>query len=267
MINARLLLPLALSIALLAKTVCASDVYVIQGLALGPPINGCDTYQWLGDAIFHNSTASAKTIRLLDISNGPLVGGTDATLVIDAGRTSSINASRVWVPNPETAPWVLHLDVPDGVLVESRFEIGFVSCLPAERRPRYGKLSFPVYRALQPAGVVKVHVGTDLASINARNNVAIFNAGAVAASGHVEVHQGCDDALLHTIDVTIPANTVRQFALGTAQTSCPNLPVQGTTFDWVTYVTVTVDQPSLSWISTIANRDDLTVPYTVSNSQ
>src|SRR5437667_1731367 len=119
----------AMLVAAVAVSASASDKYLIQGLADGPKRNDvCEFYEWLGDALFHNSTNSAQTITLVDISNGSLAPGTPRTLTIQPGRTASLNRSISWTPNPTTAPYVIHLDVPDGIIVESRFEIGGLPC-------------------------------------------------------------------------------------------------------------------------------------------
>lgn len=245
----------------------ASDVYVVQGSAIGPQRNACDWYNWIGDVLFHNATSAPQTITLLGISNGDLPVGTDRTLTIPAGRTMSAFIQRNWSPLPTTVNplWVDHLDVPNGVVLESRMEIGIsTGCGPGQFGPLNGKLSFPVFRELQPAGVTAIHLGTDLGMVDARNNVGVFNAGSATANVHIELHQGCDDQTLSTVDVTVPPNTTRQFGIRDIATACPA--TGGGTKGWVTYVTVTSDQPGISFVSSIANAKDIVVPYAVSSS-
>ncbi len=247
----------------------AADVYVVQGQATGPAIDFCNVYKWGGDVLFHNSTQSTQTVTLIGISNGPFPSTAEPTLIVPARKTVSAGAQgRQWLPLPTTANplWVTHLDVPDGVVVESRIEIGISSCLtvPPNPLPIFGKVSFPVYRGLQPAGVPKVHLGTDLGGMDARNNVGIFNSGTTTANAHIELRQACDDAILGSLDVTLPANTTRQFTLPSVKTSCGESATA--TKPWVTYVMLTVDQPSISFVSILSNATALTVPYGVAFS-
>ncbi len=249
----------------------ASDVWAIQGQAIGPSVgNTCYMYQWMGDLLFHNTTPRAQTITVVDVSNGPLPATGDRSLVVPSGATvSSARRGKLWFPLPTTSNplWVTHLDIPDGVVMESRIEIGQTRCAFGEvpnPSPIYGKLSFPVYRSLQPAGVPKFHIGTDLGSIDARNNVAVFNAGTSLANVHIDLRQGCDDAVIDTLDVVLAANTTQQFSLRNVQTNCGESATN--TRPWVTYVVVTVDQPSVSFVSSLSNTLPLNVPYGVTFS-
>jgi hypothetical protein len=261
---------LAILLPLLAVTVStpavASDVYVVQGRAIGTALNNCDSLNWLGDVVVHNRTSMAQTITLVGLSNGDVTPGEDRNLTIPAGRTISLNAQRNWFPLPTTTNllWVDHLDVPDGLVLESRIEIGVVtSCAVEQPGAVNGKVSLPIFRALQPAGVPAIHVGTDLGRIDARNNVGVFNAGLTTANVHIELRQGCDEAILRTVDVTLGPNTTQQFAIGNTRTTCPL--GGGTTKAWDTYVTVTSDQPAISFVSSVANSLNLVVPYAVSS--
>jgi len=239
----------------------AGDVYALLGMAIGSSPEPCTYYQWTGNVLFHNAGDSDAVIRGLNASNGRPPTGAPVEFVIPPHRTDSLHAGSFFA-----APlFVGKFDVPDRVVVESRIELGTQYCTlnPPPANPNRGKLSFPVYRSLQPPNLPKIHLGTDLGLIDARNNVAIYNAGAVTANAQIEVHRGCDDSLIDSRDVAIPAYSVVS-ANGLAVAS--GLAPCGTTAPYVTYVTVVVDQPSLSWVSTLANGKDLSVVYTATSS-
>jgi hypothetical protein len=251
----------ALILAATSISVRASDVYAIGGGAIGSSPEPCTFYQWTGGVLFHNTGDTQAIVQALIVSNGQPPNGTPTEFAIPPHRTDSLH-SGIFVSAPLL---VVKLDVPDSVVVESRIEIGTQFCAgpPPIGNPNRGKLSFPTFRSLQPPGVAKVHLGTDLASISARNNVAVYNAGSVAANAHIEVHRGCDDAVIEARDQQVPAFSVvsvNGLGVATGRDLC------GTTAPWVTYVAVVVDQPSLSWVSTLANGRDLSVVYSATSS-
>ena len=148
--------------------------------------------------------------------------------------------------------WVLHLDVPGGVTVESRDEVYYepLCGAPAEPvRTSTGKVSMPVFRSLTPAGVPQVKLGTDLGQRRTRLNVAIYNAGAVASAVTIDVRNACDGALVDSRTVTIPANTILQVGglngIGPECTSDDAPP-------WMRYTVITADQPSFSYVSSVS---------------
>lgn len=262
---------IAAVVTLTPQWMLGSEVYVAQGSAFGPVINACEMYRWTGDVVFHNANSTPATVTLLDLSNGTFDPLTSRMITIPAGKTVSINsAGRFWRPVETTTSgplWIDHLDIPDGVIVESRIELGVTSTCGGLPGPRKGKQSFPIFRQLQPANLPRFHVGTDLGLVDARNNVAVYNAGNQTAHVHIELRAGCDDSLLATQDVTLSANNIQQFGFPSTTTAgCPSGSFQGGTNLWVTYMVVTVDQPSLSFVSSLANRADLLLPYAVSSS-
>jgi hypothetical protein len=239
----------------------ADDVWVLQGSAVGA-LNPAVSYLYTSDALLYNSTQNSVTIQLLGISNGALVT-TDRQFVLSPGRATSIGREgKAWAPNPDASLWVTHLSVPPGVVVESRISVGTQPNLIGQPTiGAYGKISFPVFRQLQAAGITKIHLGTDLEAIPTRNNVAIYNAGDNIAHAHIAVHQMCDDRIIDTRDVNIAPNTIIQVTgLNAVTSGCTNA---GSAY---TYVAVTVDQPSLSWVSSLSNADLIKVVWGVTSS-
>jgi hypothetical protein len=158
---------------------------------------------------------------------------------------------------------VVRLHVPDEVALESVLFIGTQSAPagapPVVRPQRYGKVRLPVVRALAPANQAQVHLATwlgDPSEIPSRLNVGIFNAGAVAANAHVQVRQACDERVIDERTITVPPNTLVQTnGLRTAEDACPETTggtVGGTHAD--IYTVITVDQPSLTFVSNLANN-------------
>ena len=91
---------------------------------------------------------------------------------------------------------------------------------------------------------------TDLGLATSRFNAGIFNAGSATAAANIAVYQACDDTLLETRTVSIPADTAIQVGgLGSVLTHCPaETPLN----IWLRYAVVRVDQPSLSYIVNLA---------------
>lgn len=259
----RFLMLVALVLIAALNSAAGSDVYALQGMAIGPGVEPCTFYQWTGELLLYNNGDNAAVVRGLNVSAGQPPTGTPVEFVIPSHHTDT-STSHSGLTNV-AALWVARLEVPADVLVESRIEIGTQYCAgpPPIGNPNRGKLSFQTYRSLQPAGIAKVHLGTDLASMDARNNVAVYNAGSVIANAHIEVRRACDDSLIDSRDVQVPAYrvvSVNGLAVATGRDLC------GTAAPYVTRVTVVVDQPSLSWVSTLANGRDLSVVYATTSS-
>jgi hypothetical protein len=227
----------------LPKTGFADDVYAVRFFARSEPC--FFRILWEDDIVFHNSTAEDQVVRLLGVSNGELREPPE-TLLVPAGRTVSAKGKVIWLPRIPVPLWFVHLDVPSGVIVQSRAEAHSDSCggVPPSPTPELGAFSLPVFRRLTPAGVSEVHLGADLGSENAYVNVGVYNAGASPASAVIELRQSCGDSLLAERTVQIPPNSIVQVTgLNGTPSGCPT--TQGS---WMRYVTVKVDQPSLSYV-------------------
>lgn len=247
----------------LVGAVRADDVWVLQGNAQSALEGNILLYLYTSDVLLYNPNPSSARIRVIEVSNGALVT-TDRELILDPARSTSIaRAKKAWHPDSSAPLWVTHLDVPAGVIVESRISIG-QQCTVCGNVPApgiFGKLSFPVMRSLQTPLVPKIHLGTDLHAVPARNNVAVYNDAVVTAHAHIDVHQLCDESIVDTRDIEIPAKSVIQ--INNLATNTSNCTSAGAEY---TYVTVTVDQPSLSWVSSLSNADRIKVVWAATSS-
>ena len=235
--------------------VCAGeDLYAVRFIARSEP--GCLFIRWEDELVFHNANTEDRIVTLLGVSNGePPDSGTH--LLVPAGRT--VREPGGWSPKGGVPLWVVHLDVPAGMVVQSRAEAhsDFCGGAPPSPTPDQGSFSLPVFRALTSANVPQVHLGADLGSERSYVNVGIYNAGIGFATSSIELRQACDDSLLDQRTVEVPPNSIIQVSGMSGNTSgCPR--IQGS---WTRYVTVKVDQPSLSYI--VNKKTGLVLPTTV----
>ena len=251
----RYVLPLLLLFAVRAN---AAEVWVLQGLAVGPSVP-CALITWTGMMSFYNTGSTDATVRLLGVSGSGGIGSAPRELVVPPRR---LTQTFDW--NVGQAPlWVLHLDVPEGVLIESRINVGEQpQCppfFPFDFSAMRGKIALPARTSLRPANEPQVHLGTDLGTINSRNNITIYNGGNEPAVGRIEIRRGCDDAVIDSRDVTIAANDVVQVTNLQGTSTCG--PVNNAPY--LAYAIVTVDRPSVSWVSSISNDHPPNVVYAV----
>jgi len=229
-----------------------ADAYFVRFTAYG------NSVLWADDILFFNTNAFPVNVRFLSVSNGS--ANTDVPdLTLPPRRTTSLRANSAvaekWAPNPDVVQlWVLHLDVPSGVIAESRDEFYFTFPLPGQMlgsQPR-GKVSMPIFRELTPANQPQVQLGTDLSGTDSRVNVGVYNASDKPATAVIEVRRGCDDTVAASRTIVLPPNTVVQ-SVGVA--AAQNLPCSGmATTPWVYTVITTVDQLSLTFVSNINNN-------------
>src|SRR5207247_7811530 len=95
----------------------------------------------------------------------------------------------------------MHLDIPSGIVVESRNEIILTDMCsgvlpPVSVTRSVGKTSLPIFQAAVPANQPQVYLGADIGSKDARINVGIYNQGDVTARAHIEVRRECDNAVV-----------------------------------------------------------------------
>jgi hypothetical protein len=206
---------------------------------------------WGDDILFYNTGVAPAVVRFLGVSNGSPQGDIP-TLTLPAGQPIFLNATlpvaEQWRPVPVPPMWVLHLEVPDGVVAESRDEYRLVVGQPVIVITS-GKVSMPIFRELVAAGRPQVELGTDLGGHDSRANVGIYNAGADSATATIEVRRTCDGAVVDSRTVTIPANTLVQVGgLGTGSSAdCPLSAAE----PWARYTVVTVSQPSFTLVSNL----------------
>jgi hypothetical protein len=212
-----------------------------------------------GDVLtLFNTTNAPVTVRVLGISNGSPGTSTPDHLDLPPGVVVQANLALKGAWEPVARPfgnvWMMHLDVPDGVVIESRnemFDSYICNASPAELGS-LGKVSLPIFRDAVPANQQQVHLGTDLGSKNVRVNVGIYNQAQVIANAHIEVRRSCDNAVVDSRDVQIPADTVLQVTgLQNGLSVCSGTPA---TQDWLRYTVVTVDQPSMTFTSVISGQ-------------
>jgi hypothetical protein len=244
-------------VLLIGSAAFASDAYVVMFFADGRSFS---TFQatWSGDVLLYNENPTPTDVRLLGISNGVIGLGTPSTLSLPPGEVVMLSmAAPSWVPASLVlgfvpTMWVVHMDVPDGVAIESRDEISYKEYIlvePFVRLIATGKVSMPVIRSLTPAGLPQIKLGTDIGTTTARQNIAIYNAGQQPALASIEVRRACDNSIVDTRTAMINPNTIIQ--VGGLTTGTNDCTITTRTTNYARYTVVTVDQPSFSIVSTL----------------
>jgi len=230
----------------------ASEAWAFRFNAYG------STQSWHDDLAFHNTTNQDAVVHLIGVSNGSVNQGDLLDVVVPAGRTVSLaDHSGVWGTDESPDLWVVHFDAPDGVLVSSRgglhLECPSPCGQPPNPIPTLGTFTMPVVRSLAPAGTRQFHFGADLGGQTSRSNVGIYNAGDAAATAVVYLYRACDDTLVGTRAVTVPANSARQVGIRPSAESAPCADTQKLN-QWLHYVTVVADQPGMSYVFNILEQ-------------
>ena len=119
-----------------------------------------------------------------------------------------------------------------------------------------GAVALPVFDHLTAPTQPQIHFGTDLGVQPARYNVGIYNAADVRATATVEVtHPACPGDAKVTRTLSIPPHTLAQESLFGIGPSCEGQLSDVGVSPWTTYTTVTVDQPSLSYVVSLAGTE------------
>lgn len=230
----------------------AADAYFIRFSATGHRLATGGAVMWQDQIIFGNSGSADATVTFLDASGGP-TGAQPLSLTLAPNEVGSLTdrysaVDRSWSPLDPPPVWVLHLDVPPGVVAESRDELFVRYTVPDHLPPAArSKVSLPIVRTLAEAGSRQMHLGTDLHGFGSRLNALVYNAGTEVATASVEVRRVCDDAVVDTRVVRVPARSVIQIgglSVGT-DGECSYATAR------LRYTTVTVTQPSFSIITNI----------------
>jgi len=247
----------------------ASDVYLFRFHARGTTV-GFAYLQWQDTVLLLNQTDIALVVRAVEVSKGtvPITSPPDR-ITIAPGSAVSLGDTflALWEPFPIGVSgnnlWVLHLDVPDGIIIESRDEVIKGNSSPsADLEPPFalGGAPMPVFTSIVPAVEKQTHLGTDLGYKKARINVTVYNAGSVDATTHIEVRRTCDGLVVDSRDIAVAAKTVVQtngldpmIDKSFDQTCATQVP-------WARYTVVTADQPSLSLVSVVSEDLDSSIP-------
>lgn len=237
----------------------ASDVYLLRFSANGS-VGTCLQLSWHDNVTFFNSGTSPALVRVIGNSDGAAGNTTPDSFVVPPNHVVALDSAlsgNAWVPASQLQQavpyifYVLHIDVPAGVSVQSGDDVyRFNGCVGPPVFPEsIGHVSLPVFERLSEAGKPQVHMGTDLGVRDSRTNVAIYNAGDHDAVAHIELRRVCDDSVADARTVVIPPNRTVQIGglmKGTDTCGVPQLT------NWMRYTVVSVDQPSLSYVTTIA---------------
>lgn len=231
-----------------------ADVWVVRG-AGATLRDECRGVGWEAYAIVHNRSNAFANVRFLHGSNGQY-SGPPVTAGLSAGQSRLARDLGLSSSGEQGVLWVDHLEVPDIVVVEGRLDQSAVDQCDVSGRPPIeratSKLRMPVFSKLVPAGQEQVHYGTDLGSQRTRVNVAIYNAGETIATAVVRVEKPlCTEGGSGiTRTVSVRPDSIEQFSFGEG-VPCGVHSFRGR--EWASLVTVTVDQPSFSLISTLSN--------------
>lgn len=237
----------ALSI-ILATSAFAGDVYLFQAHAAGPlvndpAINSPAVIEWDTDAFFYNQGSTEARIEFLDD-----YAGLGFTLAPHASTSLSKAIPQIFR--------FIHASVPDTVIIENALFIGTTRTRPDPPLTQYvhGMVRLPVFTSIVPANRPQVHLATFMGSVISRHNVWVYNGGDEPATARIAVHRQCDDAVIDEATIAVPPrDAIVVNGMGAAPSGCPTGPR-----DWTgatLYTIVTVDQPSLSFVSTLANTD------------
>ena len=234
----------------------AEEVWVVGGLA-GTRTGPCSGVRWQSETILHNRSNEDAFIRVLQVSNGGQVNTEAPPLTLPARRSL---ATRPGTANSNI--WVTKLDVSSSVAVESRLEyVPSDLCAPQGHPPEVlpaGKIGLPVFRQLVAPGEEQAHYGTDLGRQRVRLNVAIYNVADVKALATITVHRPlCASNVQASKVVEIAADSIIQVPMGDLD------PCLQSPSGWSSFVTVVVDQPSFSFVSTLNSGAEIGITAAV----
>ncbi len=224
-------------------TTVAGESWVLFGSARGFT-TGCDpSYIWATETIFHNTAASDRQIGILHHSGTTIL---PPSITVAGGESRSLFFGNI----PPSGLEALKIDVPSDVIVESRLQYWNVQpCvgLPPPLGPsgKIGLLSFHLTDAGQP----QHHYGLDLGIEPVRVNVGVYNAGTSTATATIELRRPkCNNPV--TTVLTVPPDTL-------VQVRVPIPPICDVSANdapfWIVNGTVTVDQPSFSYATSVSN--------------
>jgi hypothetical protein len=228
-----------------------APVWILAG-HVRPADNSCiPGAVWKTDAVLYNITDTSAEVRFLHQSND-LNWPLPSSVVVPASQVVAL--SMLIGPNPPRGFSAITLDVPSGIRIENRLEYRYENpCTGAQPTDGpVGKLDLNITHALALAGSSQVHAGTDLGLQDARINVGIYNAADAPALAHIEVHiPSASATALSSLDAIVPADTLMQFTM--PKVTSRNYDGSALVPRWIAYTTVTVSQPSFSYVVVNSN--------------
>jgi hypothetical protein len=248
--------------------VIASPVYVLY--VHTPLLNQRSSARaWNGELRFFNSGSSDATVSVLHVSNGVSLPA-PPPLTIAPGEMQRGPLVGWFPPVTPEGPQllVLELDAPDGVVVTDRIYSQFADSCNGEipctvPLINEGAVGLPVYTELRPAGQLQVLPAADLGDLVRRVNVTLYNGGATLATATTTVRSACDNHVGGSFTTVVPPDTVLQARVPDAFLPLPCGESGGV---GPAYLTVVMDQPGFAASATIANQEDLTVPFAVGSA-
>lgn len=267
---------LGLAVLMMPGSSFARDVFVVRVLT---PFGACPATGWRDHLIFYNRTAADQQISPLAASNGYQIPS-GQVLLIPAGETRTVvqpinvfgGVTNQWAPPSFGGVLLLvnKLDVPPGVLVESRIEIYGVGGaeLPCPSSGSIGSevvghFASPVVESLVPPNSPHFHLGSDLGTLTSRTNVGIYNAEETAGAATIEIRAACGDRLLESRQVPVPGNTL-VYVQGFRNRFLDGVCSGGGAAYHSRYVVVTMDRAGFSFVATRA--ENLTPRVTVGST-
>src|SRR5256885_1184917 len=109
------------AVLLFVDALSAADAYVVRFHEARGRSAACHQAVWTNDVLLYNSNAEPVTVRLLGMT-GTFPPGTVTILTLPPRRVVSLERppapTTYWSPfaPPNQLIWVLHLDIPDGVV-------------------------------------------------------------------------------------------------------------------------------------------------------
>ena len=212
---------------------------------------------WFDEIRLHNAGAAIEPFRVVEASNGVTFPVVDP-LPIPPSRTILPDLEGLSFEVPIS---VFHLDVGDDVIVSSRLAL----LIPPDITDGppvsvSGAVPLPVFHELFPAGTEEILLEADLESLPSSVNLALFNAAGVGAHALVDVMSACDDRIVGTETIAVPANFIGLFPLG-PPASCD---AASPGFPGPTYLRVTLDQPGFAVAAVGANRPNPEIDVAIS---
>jgi hypothetical protein len=252
----RSILAVALLSLLAEPMTHARDVYAIGMHARGANVTNCSWLVWTGDIDFYNTSTTEQRVRVVGVSNGTLRAFGHEELAVPAKSVVSreMASGTFWYPSsPHLDPlWIWRVEVPDAIRVHSKMRLDEEFCTPSLGPDSRGEITLPTFDELVPANQEQVFLGTDAGGLPRRINVGLYNAGPLASSAELRLHRSCDNAVLAAKSVPVAANTTLQAQLQSGDAPPPCIDPGVATG---TYVTVTLDQPGLAFVSVLSNED------------